>query len=356
VNLWCATVPGLATMHASLGVSADDPLEVELGQAMCSLAAAKWAPGSLEQYAGAFRRFESWCAERTPPRRALPADAETVALYMMFLTRHANTFSVVKTASAAIAAVHRLNLSPTAPTSHPLVCLVRDGAQAVLGGRLVNQKDALDFEVLRKAALKASGSDDFMLRYSVTAALVAFCCFLRYSDLAILTARDVKFLDGHMELFLEQRKNDQLREGSVVVVHEGCTGACPVWWMKWWYREMDLDPTSETPVFQRYNGRVTRFRADRCKETMGGQSAPYHQVRSMVLKLLAGELGMPLEVVEKRFGTQSLRSGGATLVAAEGVSDRMFQRHGGWRSAEVKDRYVKDTLQAKLAVTAMMHY
>ena len=126
--------------------------------------------------------------------------------------------------------------------------------------------------------------------------------------------------------------------------------------MKWWYREMDLDPTSETPVFQRYNGRVTRFRADRCKETMGGQSAPYHQVRSMVLKLLAGELGMPLEVVEKRFGTQSLRSGGATLVAAEGVSDRMFQRHGGWRSAEVKDRYVKDTLQAKLAVTAMMHY
>ena len=62
-------------------------------------------------------------------------------------------------------------------------------------------------------------------------------------------------------------------------------------------------------------------------------------------------MGMTLDTVREQFGTQSLRSGGATLVAAEGISYRLFQRHGGWRSVINKNMYVSDSLEARLSVT-----
>ena len=39
-----------------------------------------------------------------------------------------------------------------------------------------------------------------------------------------------------------------------------------------------------------------------------------------------------------------LRSGGATMAANNGVSDRVFQRHDRWKSVHAKDTYVDDDL------------
>ena len=352
-GVWYAVPCPLSEIWKSLGVSHTDPVEVALADSMLTFAAAKWAPGSLNQYTGAFARFATWCEERNPPRESLPAEPLTVALYLLYLTQISNTFSVIKTASAAIHTMHKLSLSDKEPTSHPLVQLMRESSQRVLGARLVNQKEPLDFEVLRKAANRACETDDFLLRLSVTMAVLGFAGFLRYSDLVILTAADVRFEDGHMKLFLEHRKNDQLREGNVVI-SKGCTGACPVWWTRWLFNSLGLQ--GNTRLFQRFDGRVARFHPGKAKETLTGIVMPYEQCSRLVLRLVATELGISEEHAKKRFGTQSLRSGGATLVAAEGVDDRNFQRHGGWRSVAVKDRYVKDSLDAKLAVTAVMRY
>ena len=45
-----------------------------------------------------------------------------------------------------------------------------------------------------------------------------------------------------------------------------------------------------------------------------------------------------------KFGLHSLSSGNATMAANSGVSDRVFQRHGHWNSAQSKDMYVDDNL------------
>ena len=44
-----------------------------------------------------------------------------------------------------------------------------------------------------------------------------------------------------------------------------------------------------------------------------------------------------------KFSLHSLRSGGATAAANAGVADRLFKRHGRWRSETAKDGYVKDS-------------
>ena len=53
----------------------------------------------------------------------------------------------------------------------------------------------------------------------------------------------------------------------------------------------------------------------------------------------------------KLFGLHSLRSGGATSAANAGVPDRLFKRHGRWRSENAKDYCIKDDLKALLSVS-----
>ena len=53
----------------------------------------------------------------------------------------------------------------------------------------------------------------------------------------------------------------------------------------------------------------------------------------------------------KQFGMHSLRAGGATAAANAGVPDRLFKRHGHWRSESAKDRYVKDSVERRLSVS-----
>ena len=52
-----------------------------------------------------------------------------------------------------------------------------------------------------------------------------------------------------------------------------------------------------------------------------------------------------------KFSTHSARSGGATLAASSGVSERNLQRHGRWASTTAKNIYVKDSLASRLEVS-----
>ena len=55
-----------------------------------------------------------------------------------------------------------------------------------------------------------------------------------------------------------------------------------------------------------------------------------------------------------KFGLHSLRSGGATSAANNGVNDRVFQRHGRWKSAEAKNIYVDDGIEQRLSVSKFL--
>ena len=52
-----------------------------------------------------------------------------------------------------------------------------------------------------------------------------------------------------------------------------------------------------------------------------------------------------------KFGLHSLRAGGTMAAANNGVSDRLFKRHGRWRSDSAKDGYVEDSVKQRLTVS-----
>ena len=68
----------------------------------------------------------------------------------------------------------------------------------------------------------------------------------------------------------------------------------------------------------------------------------YTKTREIVLDAFES-IGMD----KKRFGLHSLRAGGATAAANAGVKDRLFKKHGRWRSENAKDGYVKDNIKER---------
>ena len=73
----------------------------------------------------------------------------------------------------------------------------------------------------------------------------------------------------------------------------------------------------------------------------------YTTVRGHVLELLAN-IGFD----PKEFRLHILRSGGASAAANLGVNDRLFKKHGRWKSDKVKDSYVHEDIESKLSVSS----
>ena len=72
----------------------------------------------------------------------------------------------------------------------------------------------------------------------------------------------------------------------------------------------------------------------------------YSRAKELIKKELAKE-GLDTT----KFGICGLRSGGASMAAACGMPDKLFQRHGGWRSERVPNNYQKESLDSLLFVT-----
>jgi len=69
-----------------------------------------------------------------------------------------------------------------------------------------------------------------------------------------------------------------------------------------------------------------------------------------VMELVLEKL-IALGLDKRKFRLHSLHSGGASAAAQAGVLNRLFKRHGRWRSETAKDGYVQDKLDDRLAVS-----
>ena len=155
--------------------------------------------------------------------------------------------------------------------------------------------------------------------------MVCFSGFLRYNCACQISANEVRFYYSHMEIFLAKRKNDQFCSGSVICIARGKLLSCPVSLLK----SLLVKAGSlgkHVPVFRSFRkGSSEKF-------CLSNQPWSYSFAQARVLQALADSAHMSFSDFTDRYGLHSLRSGGATLVAKEGVPDHIFQAHGAWRS------------------------
>ena len=91
---------------------------------------------------------------------------------------------------------------------------------------------------------------------------------------------------------------------------------------------------------------LTLGNGDKSDKFRGSDPLSYSRAREIVLSAFYA-IGLPKE----DYGLHSLRAGGASAAANEQVSNRLFRRHGRWKSDKAKDGYIKDNIQSLLAVS-----
>ena len=153
----------------------------------------------------------------------------------------------------------------------------------------------------------------------------------------------MRFHADHMEVFIDSRKNDQFRAGSVVLVARGTGPACPVNLTARLIAAGDL-VGKDVPLFRSFDARKKRI-------VLGTKQLEYARLQYTLLPMLANLLGLSVEETTRMYGLHSARSGGASQAAALDVPDRVWKQHGGWRSEKAKDMYVKDTRENRLKVS-----
>ena len=336
-------IPQSAKLQISLVCQLRDPHLKKLAVCIPNRVIQSRAPKTADKYSRAFNEFHLWtsCYNEL---KSLPARATTVALYLEHLLQTNSPYSKLESAVYGIRWVHGL-YGWESPCEAALVRnILEAGKRTLLKPTLKKEPFTLDMlaNLCTRYASHSSNLSD--LRVSAIC-VTAFYGFLRFSEVSGLRCCDLKFIQQQDAMFVElqilKSKTDVYRDGlKVLLAHNGGT-TCPYSILQRYVDTAKLQLSSTYPLFSR----LQYVKATKSYKLRGGVLS-YTRTREIVLQALSS-LGYERE----KFGLHSLRSGGATLAANNGVSDRLFKRHGRWKSETAKDGYVKDSLDALLSVS-----
>lgn len=312
----------------------------ELKRLASKLPATIWhsrADSTIQKYSLAFRRWAEWAdGHREVP--IFPVEAAHLALYLQHLADSTNSRSAVEEAVNGINWINQLADLPPITTS-PFIRAAVAGFQRQLAKPKV-KKEPVTVQML-SALVESLGTSPTLSDIRLAAStLLSFSAFLRYDELAKLRCCDVSFSEQYMTIRILSSKTDQLRQGDSVMVARTGSPTCPVAMLQ---RYMSMAELSTSSTLRLFRG-ITRCKKGERLRSSGTLS--YTRLREL-FKAKLTELGFDANL----FGLHSLRAGGASAAANAGVPDRLFKRHGRWRSESAKDGYVKDSASALLSVS-----
>ncbi|XP_072028609.1 integrase/recombinase xerD homolog [Amphiura filiformis] len=299
------------------------------------------AESTVKKYKHAIATWEVWC--RLNKVNSKEAVHEDIARYFIHMFNDNAPYSRIETAFFAIKWHFNccLKTCMNNPCETRFLQLLMDGLKRLLAKPADNRKEPITADNLRSIIDKFNQDNLKDLRLC-TMMLVAYAGFLRYDELSNIKVCDLELCDSHVKIFIEKSKTDQLREGAWVII--GATGksTCPVAMLR---RYMECAGFIGLDISQYLFTSITMLKSQN-KYVVRSRKLSYSRCRE-ILKEALGEIGLDAS----KFGVHSLRAGGASAAAAFGVPDRLFKRHGRWKSDSSKDRYVKETMSNKLLVS-----
>ena len=282
------------------------------------------AESTVRGYRQAFARWRDWA--ETNEFVALPASPVAVSLYLVDLMERSSGPSPITSAVAAIRWAHEKACLPI-----PVDKMVE---QVVAAARRQLAQTPRRKEPLKKdqigqivATLTQSGGC-LNLRTAVMVAL-GFAGFMRWNDMEQIKVEDLLFKKKYMEVTLRKRKNDQLRQGSVVLITRQDSENGAVELCERLIREAKLLPTDYLLA-----NLVNTKDGWRTKKGVLQYSRARELLRDVLIRV-----GLD----PTKYGLHSLRSGGTTAAAAAKVPHRLLKRHGGWHS-EAISCYIQESL------------
>lgn len=294
-------------------------------------------------YQRTFKLWSIWASRHN--LISLPAKDIDFSLYLVSLIQSNKSSSTVDETFYGVKWAHELaGFSNSNPCGSFVVKSVREAAHRILG-HSVSKKEPITSDILNQMVSRYLGhnSNTMNLR-NVAMCLIAYAGFLRFSELSNIKRSDLVFHEDFLSIFIETSKTDIYREGKSCLIAKTGLITCPVTVLEKYLKCVNLyeDDSSEDFIFRS----VLYLKSRNEYNLKGSKPLSYTRTREVLLEMLK-DLGLD----KTKFGLHSLRSGGCTAAANFGIPDRLFKRHGRWRSEKAKDGYVKDSIENLLSVS-----
>ena len=310
---------------------------LELKDRMKQTALASRAPGTLKGYHRAFNRWKLF-ARDTLQIQPFPVSPFNLALYLHHLLGLTNSSSSINAAFYAVSWFHTL-AGVESPTLHPAVIAINEGAVR-LSAKEIHRKEPLETDHLRSLASQINFQDLLQLRNFVMFVL-SFSGFMRASEVFELRRSDIKFESDHLSIKIAKSKNDQLREGKIVVIANSLGEMSPARLLSSYFSMAGISEDSKEYIFRPIHASKKQKQLVSVNKHISYTT--YRESFKSSFKGIVPDIA--------NYSTHSGRSGGATLAANSDVKERVFQRHGRWKTKKAKNMYVKDSLKAQLDVS-----
>ncbi|CAH3030965.1 unnamed protein product, partial [Pocillopora meandrina] len=187
------------------------------------------------------------------------------------------------------------------PTLHPTVISAKKGALRLVCQLASHRIEPLEVTHLKQLAERTDFGNILHLR-SLVMFVLAFSGFFRSSELCLICIKHVQFFSSYVTIFIKKSKTDQLRESRAVVIAETRSSTCPCYLLMAYMSKTHRAGNSDDYLFRPIS------------------SSEYRKRLVLSFSDIVPDIS--------RFSTHSTRSGGATLAANSGVSERNIQRHG----------------------------
>ena len=331
-----------AGMWADLAKLKDPSLRHLASRLQSSVVASK-AAGTTDAYRRAFLRWRNFARSKDEIQE-FPAKTEHVALYLQHLMDTTRSHTAVDSAIYAIQWAHGLAGIPS-PTDSPIICGLRQTAKRLSGTRVVNKKEPISADMI-KSLVNRSNLENLLDLRNLCIFLLAYTGFFRIEEAFHIKYGDICFHDNYVAINVDKSKTDQLRKGNEVVIAKGSNpDTCPVKILSTYLARIKQDPLEH----DNYIFRPLRKSRSGHKLVSVNKPLSYSTIRDH-FKASFKDIVPDIS----RFGTHSLRAGGASAAANAGVNDRLFQRHGRWKTVSAMNGYVDDNLESRLTVSKML--
>jgi site-specific recombinase XerD len=278
------------------------------------------SPATLKAYRSDWRDFEAWC--RGHNLRSLPANPETVALYITDLASCSASGTITRRLTA-ITKAHQaagFNDSP-ATTRQVIVGETLKGIRRTIGTAQKGKNPILTVAIRKIIEQCPEGPLGFRDRALL---LTGFAGAFRRSELAAFLVPDLKFTEDGAILTVRWSKTDQEGAGREVGLPWGShPGTCPVRALRHWLEKAQI---TAGPLFRGVNRHSQVADGALNKDSIG-----------TIVKRAVLRGGFSIE----QFAAHSLRSGHVTQASMNGVSEYVIMRQTGHRSTATLRKYIR---------------
>lgn len=259
----------------------------------------------------------------------LPAEPETVILYLTSMTQSNLSVSTIARRCTSITAIHRAS-GHDSPVKTDKVSRVFRGIKRELG-RPPQKRKALSWSDIKK--IRALCDSTIIGLRDAAIITLGWASALRRSELVSLDVDDLDISNNGIILTARRSKTDQEGTGAKVGIPRSNDAYCPVADVETWLaRRSKYKLDGENPLFVKIgaSGRG-RWWWDPCGRLSG-------RMISNIVKHYVAMAGLP----PKLYSAHSLRRGLATEAGAAGVPERVISRHTRHKSVEVLRGYIED--------------